>query len=159
PPAPPKATAPLSGIVLRKGDRAPIEGVSVILDQGEPSTRTDENGKFQLEAVPVGEHTVHLRARGITPSDGSVTLAEGKRLDAAYYVAAREEYGATVRAQRVVQEAVEQTLQAEEFRRIPGTQGDTLKAVQNLPGVARSPFGGGLLVVWGSSPQDTRTYV
>ena len=41
----------------------------------------------------------------------------------------------------------------EELRHIPGTQGDTLKAVQNLPGVARAPFGGGQLVVWGSSPQ------
>ena len=45
------------------------------------------------------------------------------------------------------------------LRHIPGTQGDTLKAVQNLPGVARSPYGGGLLVVWGSAPQDTRVYV
>ena len=42
---------------------------------------------------------------------------------------------------------------------IPGTQGDTLKAVQNLPGVARAPFGIGLLPVWGSSPVDTRVYV
>ena len=31
--------------------------------------------------------------------------------------------------------------------------------MQNLPGVARSPFGIGLLSVWGSSPQDTRVYV
>ncbi len=42
---------------------------------------------------------------------------------------------------------------------IPGTQGDTLKAVQNLPGVARAPFGIGLLPVWGSAPADTRVYV
>ena len=36
-------------------------------------------------------------------------------------------------------------LQAEEIKHIPGTQGDTLKAVQNLPGVARAPYGIGLL--------------
>ena len=62
-------------------------------------------------------------------------------------------------AQRAVVETVEQTLSGDELRHIPGTQGDTLKAVQNLPGVARAPFGGGQIVVWGSSPQDTRTYV
>ena len=38
----------------------------------------------------------------------------------------------------------------------PGTQGDTLKVVQNLPGVARASFGSGQLVVWGAAPQDTR---
>ena len=56
-------------------------------------------------------------------------------------------------------ETVEQTLQAEEIKYIPGTQGDTLKAVQNLPGVARAPYGIGLLPVWGSSPADTRVYI
>ena len=50
-------------------------------------------------------------------------------------------------------------MQAEEIKHIPGTQGDTLKAVQNLPGVARAPFGIGLLPVWGSSPADTRVYI
>src|SRR5205807_5314277 len=64
-----------------------------------------------------------------------------------------------VRGDRITEETVEHRLDAEEFRRIPGTQGDTLKAVQNLPGVARSPFGGGLLPVWGSAPNDTRIYV
>src|SRR5262249_15608994 len=114
---------------------------------------------FEFDAVPVGDHKVHLRGTGIAPSDGSVTMSAGKRLEVTYYVAARERYVSTVRAERVVQETVEQALQAEEIKRIPGTQGDPLKAVQNLPGVARSAFGGGELVVWGSSPQDTRAFV
>src|ERR1700687_5081164 len=168
PPAPPAPEVPsaqsapgvpLSGIVLRKGDRAPLEGITVAVDDGGPSTRTDATGRFELEAVPIGKHTVHLRGPGITPSDGAVELNAGKKLEVSYYVAARERYTSIVRARPVVQETVEHTLQAEEFRRIPGTQGDTLKAIQNLPGVARAPFGGGLLAVWGSAPQDTRTYV
>ena len=40
-----------------------------------------------------------------------------------------------------------------------GTQGDTLKVVHNLPGVARAAVGSGQLVVWGSAPADTRIYV
>src|SRR4029077_2704819 len=44
-------------------------------------------------------------------------------------------------------------------RRVPGTQGDTLKVVQNLPGVARSAFGSGQLIVWGASPKETRVNV
>jgi TonB family protein len=68
-------------------------------------------------------------------------------------------YETVVRGQRAVPEVAQQTLSVEEMRHIPGTQGDTLKAVQNLAGVARAPFGTGLIVVWGSAPMDTRTYV
>ena len=57
-----------------------------------------------------------------------------------------------------LQTAPAKTLSVQELRRIPGTQNDAVKAVQNLPGVARAPFGSGLLVVWGSAPADTRTY-
>jgi hypothetical protein len=64
-----------------------------------------------------------------------------------------------VRAPRIKKEAVETRIRTEEARRVPGTQGDTLKVVQNLPGVARSSFGSGQLIVWGSSPRETRVNV
>ncbi len=51
----------------------------------------------------------------------------------------------TVRASRIKKESVETAIRTEEARRVPGTQGDTLKVVQNLPGVARSSFGCGQL--------------
>ena len=66
---------------------------------------------------------------------------------------------AVVRAPRIKKEAVETRIRTEEARRVPGTQGDTLKVVQNLPGVARSSFGSGELIVWGSAPNETRVNV
>ncbi len=63
------------------------------------------------------------------------------------------------RAPRIKKEAVETRIRTEEARRVPGTQGDTLKVVQNLPGVGRSSFGSGALIVWGSAPKDTRVLV
>ena len=64
-----------------------------------------------------------------------------------------------MRAPRIKKESVETTIRTEEARRVPGTQGDTLKVVQNLPGVGRSSFGSGQLVVWGSAPRDTKAYL
>src|SRR5262249_17194118 len=64
-----------------------------------------------------------------------------------------------VRASRIKKEAVETRIRTEEARRVPGTQGDTLKVVQNLPGVARSAFGSGQLIVWGAAPRATRVNV
>ena len=51
------------------------------------------------------------------------------------------------------------TVSAEEAKDTAGTEGDPVKVVYDLPGVARPAFGAGQLVVWGSSPHDTRTYV
>ena len=64
-----------------------------------------------------------------------------------------------MRAPRIKKEAVETRIRTEEARRVPGTQGDTLKVVQNLPGVGRSAFGSGALIVWGSAPNETRVNV
>jgi TonB family protein len=152
-------TIPVEGQVLVRGDRVPVAGISVVLDGGALEAHTDDDGRFHFAAVPVGEHAFKLRGGGIAPVDGKLQANAGKRLQLTYYVALNQRYSSTVRGKRPVVETVEQTLSADEIKRIPGTQGDALKSVQNLPGVARAPFGLGLLIVWGSSPQDTRAYV
>lgn len=70
--------------------------------------------------------------------------------------AARE---VTVRAAPRRREPARVGVTVEEARRVPGTQGDALKVVESLPGVARSSFGSGELVIWGSAPGDTRVEV
>ncbi len=62
-------------------------------------------------------------------------------------------------APRIAREATATAVGAEEGRHVAGTQGDALKVVQNLPGVARSSVGSGQLVVWGSAPRESRTFV
>ena len=74
------------------------------------------------------------------------------------FVVVKPRYVSHVKGRTVLSDPIEQTVSAEEIRHIAGTQGDTLKAVQNLPGLARAPFNGGLIAVWGSAPGDTRVY-
>ena len=64
-----------------------------------------------------------------------------------------------IRAPRVAREATSVSIGTDQAKKIAGTQGDALKVVQSLPGVARSSIGGGQIVVWGSAPKDTRVYV
>jgi TonB family protein len=158
PTPPPRDEVPLSGVVLSRGERLPLAGVSVIVDDG-PRALTDAAGKFEFPSLTPGAHVVHLRGAQINAADAKLELHRGKATRATYWVIPKERYSSLVRGRAVVQETIEETLSTDEIKHIPGTQGDTLKAVQNLPGVARPPFNGGLLVVWGSSPQDTRTYV
>jgi TonB family protein len=58
-------------------------------------------------------------------------------------------------AREVTRRAIEQR----EIARMPGTNGDAIRAVENLPGVARPPGFQGLLIVRGSAPQDTGVFV
>lgn len=64
-----------------------------------------------------------------------------------------------VRGARASRSPAEVTVAAREARKAAGTQGDPIKVVEDLPGVARPAFGTGQLIVWGSAPADSRTYV
>jgi TonB family protein len=64
-----------------------------------------------------------------------------------------------VAGERPPREPTRRVLEAQEITKIPGTNGDALRAVQNLPGVARPPGLDGLLIVRGSSPRDSQVFV
>jgi TonB family protein len=64
-----------------------------------------------------------------------------------------------VEGERPPREPTQRTLSAEEITKIPGTNGDALRSLQNMPGVARVGAFDGLLIVRGSSPRDTQVFV
>jgi len=65
---------------------------------------------------------------------------------------------AVVRGARAPREPTRRAIEAREVQRLPGTNGDALRAVQNMPGVARPPFATGLIVVRGAAPEDTAIF-
>ncbi len=181
--AKPKDAVPFSGVVREKGSRDPVSGIRVTATpwrelppqpgdkpnkkakpKGEPTgepyeVTTDADGNFLFEDLAPGMYQVLLRGGQIQRTESIETLAAGKKTTITYYAPKRQsQFEVVVRAEPLKKEVSEQVLSVEELKRIPGTQNDAIKAVQNLPGVARAPFGGGLLVVWGSAPADTRVY-
>src|SRR5262249_34970700 len=73
--------------------------------------------------------------------------------------AAAEPEEIVVRGVRTERDAAEVTVSATEGRHLAGSQGDPVKAVEALPGLARSAFGADELVLWGASPEDSRVLV
>jgi TonB family protein len=148
------------GVVLERFKKQPMARVVVtIKDLGmDVKGVTDEDGHFAFTDVPPGKHQVELSHPKLITVSTEEEIAAGKRRTVKYLVEQREEGvddEAVVRAPRIKKEAVETRIRTEEARRVPGTQGDTLKVVQNLPGVGRSAFGSGQLIVWGSAPRET----
>lgn len=56
-------------------------------------------------------------------------------------------------------EPVTYELSGEQLRSMPGSGNDALRSLQSLPGTSRVPFGGGGLVLRGSSPRDSSVYI
>ncbi len=147
------------GTLVERGTRAPLPGATIAI--GELNTVSDDQGRFSFVAVPLGAQKVVVVAPDYARYEGVEQIKPGEKTVATYFVR-RKVYGAfetVVRAPRERKEIAQITLKQEEMRLIPGTNGDAFKVVQNLPGVARSPFGIGLVIVRGSNPYDTRTYV
>ena len=91
--------------------------------------------------MPVGTHRVELANPKLITVTTDELIAKGKRRTVKYLVEEKEEgvdEEMVERAPRIKKEAVETRIRTEEARRVPGTQGDTLKVVQNLPGVGRA---------------------
>ena len=64
-----------------------------------------------------------------------------------------------VQGEKPPREPTKRVIAAEEISRLPGTNGDALRAIGSMPGVARPPGGDGMLIVRGSSPNDTQVFV
>jgi TonB family protein len=152
----------LEGVVMDRFTKVPSRGVKIrIVDQGVEAS-TDQDGAFAFTDVPSGPHVIELSSRELVTIKTEEIITQGRKKSVKYMVEAKEadvDEEAVVRAPRIRKEVVETRVRTEEAKRVPGTQGDTLKVVQNLPGVARSAFGSGALIVWGSAPQDTRVNV
>lgn len=145
--------------LVRKGYREPLTGVTAFLEEtGQTYTSVDE-GRLEIVNVAPGEYTLYIPAGTyeelrepfeVTAED---ELPPAKRL---YLVKRAGALNQTVvRAPKEVRYVARQSLQLEELKRLPGSGGDPLKMIENLPGVARPAFGSGQLVVFGSPPQDS----
>jgi TonB family protein len=150
------------GVVLERFKKKPMARVKVTIKDLGVTALTEDDGTFAFNDVPVGAHKIELANPKLITVSTEEIISKGKRRTVKYLVEEKEEgvdEEVVERAARIKKEAVETRIRTEEARRVPGTQGDTLKVVQNLPGVGRSAFGSGALIVWGSAPKDTRVLV
>lgn len=167
-PPPPEPSAPrmpgpvnFSGLVLERGTRRVLVGAEVVIEALGLSTPTDEQGRFSFRDLPAGSYPVKIVQTGYERYETEERIVAGQETQATYYVRKRyfSALETVVRSVRERKEVSQVTLQAAEVQRIPGTQGDALKVVQNLPGMARAAFNGGQLIIRGTSPNDSGVYL
>ncbi|HET9958008.1 MAG TPA: TonB family protein, partial [Polyangiaceae bacterium] len=160
---PPPTTGELTGKLNISGSDAPLAGVEVVLtlpNGTEQRVTTDAEGRFRLPGALPGTYRVRVATPGFRElqSDEQVTVGEATDLVYRLFPETTEDE-IVIEGERPAREVTRRTIERREIERIPGTSGDALRSIESLPGVGRSPGLAGLLIVRGSSPQDTDIYV
>jgi hypothetical protein len=124
------------------------------------TTVTDEEGRFSFRGVPDGEHRVSYTLSAYEPSFSDETFTQKDRTEVVIYLTPREtnKFETVVRRKRAQKDVAKVALSRDEVKRVPGSFGDPIRVIENLPGLARAPFIGGALIVRGANPQDSGVY-
>lgn len=148
------------GRVLERGTRNAAPGVTVSFPDMKLEADTDAEGHFSMRGVPPGKHNVRIAGVDYYPFETEEDIRQGEVLSAKYYIRRRSysQYETVVRGLMVEKEVTRRVLSLEEIKSTAGTSGDAIRVVEDLPGMARSPYIGGLLIVRGSAPQDTQVF-
>lgn len=148
--------AVLLGTVLEHGSGLPLAGVAV--HTGVADTTTDDRGAFRL-ALPAGEHLVTLAVADHRELQVTETLAAGETVEVRYRMERFSwEEELVVWGERR-EEVARTVLSIDELKRIPGSFGDPIRALQSLPSVSRGPELSGDIVARGAEALNTATYV
>jgi TonB family protein len=156
---------PITGEVLEKGSRNHLINTELFFFNKEGvivyQASVNERGAFSLDVLP-GEYKVRVIADGFITFDSTQNIPAGGSISLVLRLVPsfqREEYGLIVRGEEQAEAINRHEVSAEELSKMPGTQGDVLKGLQNLPGIARVPLNSSTIAVRGSSPEDTQTFL
>jgi TonB family protein len=170
--APPPSA--LSGRVVTLAGERPLIGATVEVRDASGTTRTvttDVQGAWRIDGLTAGSYHVTIHAAGRAPHEADETVQpneEAATIDrlvpevtvpATPAAPAEDVEEVEVRGEKPPRSLTKRTLDQREINRIPGTNGDALRSLLNLPGVGRPPGLAGLLIVRGSAPQDSQYFV
>lgn len=167
PPAEDEADLPVAvtGTLKEMGTRIPLAKFEVTATAADGTLRTattDDNGRFALRGLPAGTAKVRFAAPSYRDATTDVEVVDGEVADFTLWAKNlnyRDNEVVIVYQRKREPEITRRTLSVEEIKRVPGTFGDPVRVIQNLPGAARGPFGTGLLVLRGANPEDSNVYV
>lgn len=168
-----------AGVVREAATKDPLEAVEVTVEVERPLppgadpakltleerydlrvTTTDAEGRFELRDIPPGAWRVTFTLSGYEAAFIDETFTEKERTETVVYLTPLESnrFETVVRQKRAQKDVAKVALSRDEVRRVPGTFGDPIRVIENLPGLARAPFIGGALIVRGANPQDSGVY-
>jgi hypothetical protein len=160
-PAPSVAkTGKIEGVLLEKGTKKPLADVNIFALPAKLKGTSDSKGKFTITDVPEGDVELVINQVGYQrlSRKGEFRADDKKPLRLFLEKMDYQGFEITVRDRAKKRDDTTRSMGADQFLTVPGANGDPVKAVQNLPGVARVAGFSSQIIIQGSAPQDT-TYM
>ena len=152
----------IRGTVYGQGAGDSLANATVRLVEIGQSVVTDENGRFRFDKLPAGDYTLNVIAVGyrLLKENNVATVRAGQITEIEISLAPIRVILDDVEVKsRSIPAAGKQTVGVMEIRRIPGSAGDALRAIQALPGIGTASDFDGQLYIRGGSPDDNRFYL
>ena len=158
-------------VKLLDKDRKAIVGarLSLLDAQGRElaEAQSGSSGSASFPALAPSKYRVLVFADGYEDISSFEEVLPGQETTATYRPRAlktdasddEDSFGATAVVDPPPREVTRRTIRREELTRVAGTRGDALRTIELLPGVSRPPAGAGVLIVRGSAPNDSQTYL
>lgn len=156
------ATLEVCAVDAASGIGIPSSTVIFVTSSGGAAARTTAtDGCVVVPGMQAGDYKVTVLAAGTLPVDFPLHWPSepSRRVVKLKVASASVETDMTIEARRERPEETRRTITPEEARTLPGTNGDAIKVIQDLPGMARSAFGSGALLVRGAAPGDTKVFL
>ena len=148
-----RAERAVTGSVVDDATGQPIVGALVSI--GDREATTDGGGRFRVGSLGSGDVDV------VVIADGYGVFLGSTRSGAVLAIRLQVEDGTheLIRLSGHAPALPPHRLDTAAIRTQPGAGNDVLRALQSLPGVARTPFGLGGLALRGTAPRDTKVYL
>lgn len=151
----------IKGEAVERGTRNAIAGVIVSVAELGLDAVTNADGDFYFHGVPPGNYTIIAIDDNYDRFSRDMVLADDEQVEIRLWMRPRggNPYETIVEGEREVLEVTKRTLQRKQLTSVPGTFGDPIRVIQSLPGLARTPFVTGFLVIRGSNPDDSGVFI
>ncbi|MFC1610538.1 TonB family protein [Myxococcota bacterium] len=160
--------ARLKGVVrLPNGSPVPnahlqLERADHPVSESRPVTTTNEQGEFSFELAEAGMYSITATSPHGTSQSVEAAIQPGETKEVMLVVSEprpASEYEIVVRAMAPPPVITHRHLEREQLASVPGVFGDPIRVLETLPGMGRSPFSNGIMVMRGSSPDESAVYI
>lgn len=148
--------------ILERGTKNRISNASVFLLPEGTEIISDSLGMLEIDensnqkADPNAKLIINLNGYEKYEQSLSDLLSSKQKIGTIYLEkSSYQVFETTVSSARDKRDASKKTLSGAVARQLPGSVGDPVRAVQNLPGVGRPPGLGAQIVIQGAAPGDT----
>ncbi|MEQ1567139.1 MAG: TonB family protein [Myxococcota bacterium] len=155
----------VAGVVREQGQKKVLANAlikAVGPDETLARTRSDDEGHFRFAGLADGKWVLTVTGEGLLPSSTGVDVPPDGYVEGLVLQAEKVPEWQQYEAEEFIEVTAELKADPAEFElghdlvvTLPGSLGDPVRALQNLPGIARAPFGSGQLQVRGTDPEDT----